>query len=144
MKTSALPCTNEEGFASLGDYVTHLRQARGYTLRDVVEHIDAAITHKKLPAHCSLSRGYLCSLEAGKYTQPSLHKLQALAYVYQVPVDILLRKAGYEVEQRSPQETTQHLLRIAVEELTPEELESLFEFIDFLKAKRTKRCQCQQ
>lgn len=143
MSTQTIPCND---FPSLGDYVSHLRKARGYTLRDVVEAVDTAITSEVLAAPCSLSRGYLCSLEAGKYTHPSPHKLHALAYVYQVPPDVLLRKAGYieTAEQQPEPDTRQRQLLISIQEMTAEELDSLCEFVAFLKAKRTKRCQCQQ
>lgn len=145
MNTKTIPCKNGEGFSSLGEYVSHLREARGYTLRDVVEEIETAITHKGLEQHCSLSRGYLSNLEADKYANPSPFKLEALAYVYQVPYDTLLRKAGYmkQAAKIPQQDTAKHLLLLAVQELTPTEMDALFAFVDFLKAKRTKRCRCQ-
>ena len=132
-----------DDFVALSDYVAAIRETRGYTLRDVVALVAAAVTNKILPTHCSLTRGYLSSLEAGKYTTPSPFKLQALAYAYHIPYESLLRKAGYlqKTDDKGQQDITFTLMLKEVQEMTKEELQSLFEYIDFVKSKRAKRCQ---
>jgi transcriptional regulator with XRE-family HTH domain len=141
-------CQNEtqlkspDDFATISDYVAYIREFRGYTLRDVVKRVTTAIKHKALHTQCSLSRGYLSNLEAGKYIHPSPLKLQALAHVYQIPYESLLRKAGYwkTTENKAQQDILLTLMLKEVQQMKPEELQSLFEYIDFVKSKRTKRC----
>ena len=136
-----------DDFAALSEYVAYIRETRGYTLQEVVDLIATAITRKELHEHCSLTRGYLSCLEAGKYTNPSPFKLQALAHVYNIPYESLLRKAGYwEIHcDKVQQDATFTLMLKEVQEMTPEELQSLFDYIDYVKSKRIKHhCTCQQ
>jgi transcriptional regulator with XRE-family HTH domain len=131
-----------DDFAALSDYVAYLRETEGYTLRHVVDLVVTAITRKQLPAHCSLTRSYLSNLEAGKYTSPSPFKLQALAHVYHISYESLLEKAGYwKTPHDKGQDIKLSLMLKAVQDMTPGELQSIFEYIDFMKFKRTKRCE---
>lgn len=139
--------SSPDDFAAISDYVAYIREIRGYTLRDVEELVATAITHNVLHKHCSLSRGYLSKLEAGKCTSPSPFKLQALAYVYHIPYESLMRKAGYldKTCDKLQQDMTFTLMLKEVQGLTSKELQSLFDYIDFVKSKRTKHhCKCQQ
>jgi transcriptional regulator with XRE-family HTH domain len=137
---------NTDDFATISDYVAHVRGIRGYTLRDVAELVATAIAHKTLPEQCSLSRGYLSNLEAGKYANPSPFKLQALAHVYDISYEVLLQKSGYwkKIDDKGQQDAICTLMLKEVHEMTPDERQSLLEYINFMKSKRTKHCcKCQ-
>src|SRR5579859_8017736 len=84
-----------DDFATISEYVAAVREVRGYTLQEVVDLVADAVRHNTLPKSCSLTKGYLSCLEAGKFTHPSPFKLQALAHVYRIPYESLLQKAGY-------------------------------------------------
>jgi transcriptional regulator with XRE-family HTH domain len=136
-----------DDFAAISDYVAYIRELRGYTLREVVELVATAITHKALPVHCSLSQAYLSNLEAGKYGYPSPFKLQALAYVYHISYESLLQKAGYlqQPHDDGKQDILFTLMLKEVQDLTQEEVQALLEYIDFMKFRRTKHCEkCHQ
>jgi transcriptional regulator with XRE-family HTH domain len=147
MQQKHTPLKSPDDFATLSEYVTYVREIRGYSLRDVVADVTDAITNKTLGKQSSLSRGYISKLEAGKCTSPSPFKLQALAQIYRIPYETLLRKAGYLTTtcDKFQQDTTFTLMLKEVQTMTQEEQRALFEYIDFVKSKRRKRrCSCQQ
>jgi transcriptional regulator with XRE-family HTH domain len=116
-------------------------------MQEVVDIVSDAIKNNILSKHCSLTRGYLSNLEAGKYTEPSVFKLEALAYVYNVPYESLLQKAGYLKRpcDKGRLDTEFTLMVEEIQKLTSDDKQSVREYIDFLKSKRTKRCsKCQK
>ncbi len=138
---------NPDDFDTVSSYLAYVREIRGYSLQDVVDLIETAVAHQTIQRHCSLSRGYLFNLEAGKYNCPCPIKLQALAHVYNIPYELLLQKAGYweKTNDKGLQNSTLSLIQRELQEFTSDELQSLIEFIDFVKSKRTKSCKkCQQ
>ena len=70
--------------SSLGTYLTNLRRAKGFTLREVEE-----ATNKEV------SNAYLSQLEHDKISKPSPNILYSLAAVYGVAYETLMEKAGY-------------------------------------------------
>lgn len=136
-----------DDFARLSDYVAYLREIRGYSLQEVVDMVTTAISDKVLKAHCSLTRQYLSGLEAGKYSEPSVFKLEALAYAYDIPYESLLQKAGYlkNFGDKGRLDIEFTLMVEEVQKLTHNEIQSVLEYIDFVKYKRKKHCgKCQE
>ena len=131
-----------DDFASISDYVAYIRDVRGYTLQEVEELVQTAINHNELPKHCSLTRSYLSCLEAGKYREPSPFKLQSLAYVYHISYESLLQKAKYlkKTDGKQQQDIMFTLMLKEVQDMTPEEQQTVLEYIDFVKSKRIKCC----
>lgn len=129
-----------DDFRTIGEYVSYIRQTREYTLKDVVEFVRTAIKNKGLDPQCSLSRGYLSNLETGKHFQPSPFKLKALAFVYKIPYESLLQKAGYWEAKvnKLKQDTTLTLMLKEVDDMTNAEIQSVMDYIDFVKSRRTK------
>jgi hypothetical protein len=128
-------------FSTLGDYLAYLRKTKNYILQDVVDIVADAITHNVLPDRCSLTGSYLSLLEAGKFDEPSPHKLRALAYVYTIPSEILMQKAGY-LPDKNMQYPTSLVMSEELSELQPNERASLNEYLAFLRFKRKNHCDC--
>lgn len=134
------PLKSPDDFQTIGEYVAYLRETRGYTLQKVVELVKTAVKNQKLDSQCSLSRGYLSNLETGKHSQPSPFKLKGLAFVYKIPYESLLQKTGYWENQvdKLKQDTTLTLMLKEVDNMTNSEIQSVMEYIDFVKSRRTK------
>ena len=128
-----------DDFASIGEYVSYIRETRGYTLQDVVELVKTAIKNQALDSQCSLSRGYLSNLETGKHAHPSPFKLKALAFIYKIPYESLLQKAGYWEKSidKLKQDTALTLMLKEVDDMTDSEVTSVIDYIDFVKSRRT-------
>ncbi|WP_220209120.1 helix-turn-helix domain-containing protein [Reticulibacter mediterranei] len=130
-------------FSTLGDYLAYLRKTKNYTLQYVVENVAAAITRNVLPDRCSLTRSYLSLLEAGKFDEPSPHKLRALAYVYGIPSEILMQKAGY-LPDKDMQYPASSVIPEELSELQPNEQDLLNDYLAFLRFKRKNHCDCEK
>jgi transcriptional regulator with XRE-family HTH domain len=70
--------------SSLGHYLALIRDSRGLTLRAVAKATENAV-----------SNPYLSQLETGKIKKPSPHILYALANLYGISYEDLMRRAGY-------------------------------------------------
>lgn len=129
-----------DDFHTIGEYVKYVREERHLTLREVVELIKTAVKKKGLDPKCAISPGYLSSLEAGKYADPSPFKLKALAYVFNIGYELLLNKAGYldHASDELKQNANFTLMLKEVEGLSPKERESVVAYIDFVKTRRKK------
>lgn len=129
-----------DDFHTIGEYVKYVREERHLTLRDVVELIKVAVMKKELDPKCVVSPGYLSSLEAGKYADPSPFKLKALAHIFNIGYELLLNKAGYldHASNKIKQDANFTLMLKEVESLTPTERESVVAYIDFVKTRRKK------
>ena len=130
-----------DDFASIGEYVSYIRETRGYTLQDVVELVKAAIKNQSLDLQCSLSRGYLSNLETGKHAHPSPFKLKALAFIYKIPYESLLQKTGYWEKNidKLKQYTALTLMLKEVDDMSNSEVRSVMDYIDFVKSRRSKQ-----
>jgi transcriptional regulator with XRE-family HTH domain len=131
-----------DDFTCISEYLAYIRGTRGYSLQNVVDLVAIAITQKLLPEKGSLTRSYISSLEAGKYAKPSPFKLQSLAHVYHIPCELLMQKAEYlkKADGKWQQDSLLTLLINEVQEMTQEELQSILEYIDFMKSKQKKYC----
>lgn len=123
---------------SLGTYLRALRESRQLTLRAVQE-------------QCGISNAYLSQLETGKIRQPSPSGLYKLSEVYSVPYDELMKRAGYPVPDTEGSDfvaptissrsrrTGQALTPEArFPDITPDEEESLLEYLAFLRSRRNR------
>jgi transcriptional regulator with XRE-family HTH domain len=110
----------------LGSLLADLRVAKGFSLRQVEEATDRAV-----------SNAYLSQLEKGKIQKPSPNVLHSLAAVYAVPYETLMEKAGYLL----PSDGDKHgrrrrLAAFAIDDLTAEEEEELLKSLAFLRSRK--------
>lgn len=130
-----------DDFATVGEYLCKLREARDLTLRSVVELTKAAIKSGKLDSQSAVSRGYLSNLESDKYSHPSPLKLKALAFVYNIPHELLLNKAGYldKTSNKVKEDASFTLMLKEVQDMTEQERNSIIEYIGFVKFQRKQK-----
>lgn len=118
---------------SLGEYLANLRSARKFTLRDVEEASNSAV-----------SNAYLSQLEHGRIKKPSPWILKSLADLYGVSYESLMAKAGYLQEQPEGQRALKSRAVVAaganavLGNLTPQEEEKLLEYLAFMRSRQSK------
>ena len=106
----------------LGSLLADLRTAKGFSLREVEEATDKAV-----------SNAYLNQLENGKIQKPSPHVLHSLAAAYAVPYEALMEKAGYLLPSENGGGRRKRLAVFAIDDLTAEEEEELLKYLAFLR-----------
>lgn len=106
----------------LGSTLADLRQAKGYSLRQVEEATDRQV-----------SNAYLSQLENGKVKKPSPIVLRCLAEVYSVPCETLMEKAGYLLASDGRAGPRERRGIFAIDDLTAEEEEELLKYLAFLR-----------
>jgi transcriptional regulator with XRE-family HTH domain len=106
----------------LGNFLRDARTRKELTLRDV-------------EASTSVSNAYLSQLEGAKIKQPSPAILHKLCEYYGLSYSVALELAGYPVPKSS---RTPVAARFAAKlgETTPDEENSLLEYLQFLRAKK--------
>lgn len=111
----------------LGQYLKHQRKIRNLTLRDVEQ-------------KTRISNAYLSQLENNKIFNPSPSVLHKLAECYKISYEYLMRLAGYPIPEISEKNKKIQFKRLgkAVDDLTPEEEESLLEYLQFLRSRKKK------
>ena len=110
----------------LGSLLADLRVAKGFSLRQVEEATDKAV-----------SNAYLSQLEKGKIRKPSPNVLHALAEVYAVPYEALMEKAGYLLPAAGKGGARRkRLTTFAIDDLTAEEEEELLKYLAFLRSRK--------
>jgi transcriptional regulator with XRE-family HTH domain len=115
---------------SLSDYIRRLREQRGLSLGDV-----SRLT-SNLPSQQRVTTDWLSRAERGEYQHPAPEKLRVLAFVYNVPVEWLLTKAGLQilpghVAAEWPEEIRQ--LALYASQISPAGLQLLFGMVAYLK-----------
>ena len=108
--------------SELGAVLADLRLAKGFSLRQVEEATDKAV-----------SNAYLSQLENGKIKKPSPNVLHNLAAVYAVPYEALMEKAGYLLPAENGAGRRKRLAAFAIDDLTAEEEEELLKYLAFLR-----------
>jgi transcriptional regulator with XRE-family HTH domain len=108
----------------LGAVLADLRTAKGFSLREVEEATDKAV-----------SNAYLSQLENGKIKKPSPNVLHSLAEVYVVPYEALMVKAGYLLRAENGGGRRKRLPAFAIDDLTAEEEEELLKYLAFLRSR---------
>jgi transcriptional regulator with XRE-family HTH domain len=112
--------------SSLGSHLAQLRKAAGLSLRQVEEK-----TGKEV------SNAYLSQLENDKIAKPSPNILEALADIYKTSYEDLMRRAGYLSSDKDASERRRaKVATFAVQGLTPDEEQSLLEYLAFIRQKR--------
>jgi len=112
--------------SQLGAFLADLRTAKGFSLREVEEATDKAI-----------SNAYLSQLEKGKIQKPSPTMLHSLAEVYAVPYEALMEKAGYLLPTKGKGAGRRtRLAAFAIDDLTVEEEEELLKYLAFLRSRK--------
>ena len=144
MKNTTSAKTKLQGpddFNTVWEYLSSVREARGYTLASVVESVKEAIKNKQLDRQSTVSRGYLSQLEAGRYTNPSPYKLKGLALIYNIPYEVLFNKAGYldETSKQVKEDATFTLMLKEVQDMTTHERQSVLDYIEFVKSRRNQK-----
>ena len=112
----------KESSSELAAVLFDLRKAKGYSLREVEEATEKAV-----------SNAYLSQLENGKIKKPSPNVLLSLAGVYAVPYEALMEKAGYLSPSEDGKGRRHGLAVFAVDDLTAEEEEELLKYLAFLR-----------
>lgn len=127
-----------DDFETIGAYVSYVREAKGLTLRDVVELVKTAIAKNEVDKGGTVSKGYLSNLEAEKYIHPSPLKLRALAHIYNIPYELLLKKAGYwdKSTEKLNKDGSFTLMFKEVQDMTDSEKRSVMNYIEFVKSER--------
>lgn len=75
---------------TLGEYLYQARQERGWSLREAAKRVES-LTHSRIDEIEKMR-----DARTGKYFVPSYINVIRLAKAYDLPVDDLLRRAGYE------------------------------------------------
>jgi len=109
----------------LGSLLADLRTAKGFSLREVEEATDKAV-----------SNAYLSQLENGRIKKPSPNVLHSLAKVYAVPYEALMEKAGYLLpSEGNASGDRRRLAAFAIDDLTAEEEEELLKYLAFIRSR---------
>lgn len=143
MKNTPVPKTTlqrPDDFATVWEYLRSVREAKGYTIRVVIDLINQAISKKELEDQAAISRGYLSNLESGKYIHPSPFKLRGLAVAYNIPYELLLNKAGYwdKTSKKVKEDATFTLMLKEVQDMTVRERQTVLDYIEYVKSRRSK------
>jgi HTH-type transcriptional regulator, competence development regulator len=110
----------------LGSLLADLRVAKGLSLRQVEEATER-----------NVSNAYLSQLEKGKIRKPSPNVLNSLAFVYAVPYEVLMEKAGYPLPAEGESGARRRRLRaFSIDDLTAEEEEELLKYLAFLRSRK--------
>jgi transcriptional regulator with XRE-family HTH domain len=110
--------------SELGTILCDLRKAKGFSLREVAEASDNAV-----------SNAYLSQLENAKIKKPSPNVLHSLAGVYSVPYEALMERAGYLLPSEEGNGRRKQLAAFAIDDLTAEEEEELLKYLAFLRSR---------
>ncbi|HRH43556.1 MAG TPA: helix-turn-helix transcriptional regulator [Pyrinomonadaceae bacterium] len=105
----------------LGSFLKKCREDLDLTLRDVEEKTD-------------ISNPYLSQLEGNKIKKPSPNVLNKLSELYKTSYSKLMKLAGYPAPEIK--ETGDLYARIG--ETSKEEEDALVEYLEFLRAKRSR------
>lgn len=143
MKNTSVSKTKLQGpddFSTVWEYLKSVREAKGFTIRVVIDLINKAISEEKLEHQAAISRGYLSNLESGKYIHPSPFKLKGLAVAYNIPYELLLNKAGYwdKTSKKVKEDATFTLMLKEVQDMTVRERQTVLDYIEYVKSRRSK------
>ncbi len=144
MKNAPVSKTKLQGpddFSTVWGYLKSVREAKGFTIRIVIDLINKAVSEEKLEPQAAISRGYLSNLESGKYLHPSPFKLKGLAVAYNIPYELLLNKAGYwdKTSKKVKEDATFTLMLKEVQDMTVRERQTVLDYIEYVKSRRNKK-----
>lgn len=107
---------------TLGSYLKGIRRQRRLTLRAVEE-------------RTGISNAYLSQLENDKISCPSPTVLHKLAKCFTISYERLMKLTGYPIEEGEQKPAFRSSYE-DFENLTPEEMEKVSEYVQFLKSRR--------
>jgi transcriptional regulator with XRE-family HTH domain len=114
--------------SELGSFLADLRTAKGYSLREVEQATERAV-----------SNAYLSQLEKGKIQKPSPNVLHSLAKVLGVSYETLMEKAGYLLPNPGHKRgRRRRLAAFLIDDLTAEEQEELLKYLAFLRSRKPR------
>lgn len=105
---------------TLGDLLKNTREHRKFSLR----YVESAT---------AISNAYLSQLEGNKIKQPSPKVLHKLSELYQISYAEVMKLAGYPIPEGSENTSS---LQARTGPLTPDEEDSLIEYLEFLRSRR--------
>jgi transcriptional regulator with XRE-family HTH domain len=108
--------------SSLGGWIRERRKQR-------------RMSQKDLAGHAKISRSYLCDIEQGRGTQPSLHVLQAIARSLGEDPAELMMQAGVDIDRADelqPGSRRERRVITMFRTLSPDAQETLERFTRFL------------
>lgn len=109
-----------------GEYIKALREAKGFTLREVERKTD-------------VSNAYLSQLESSRIKQPSPTTLYKLAEIYGVGYEVLMEKVGYPVPKGDVSLKSRRVEKNVfnrIGDVTKEEEMELLEYLKFIRSRR--------
>jgi transcriptional regulator with XRE-family HTH domain len=104
----------------IGEKLKHLRENKGYSMREVADRIDIAPS-------------YISQIEKGRI--PSLDKLKKLCNVYDVPVSYLFGDGEFELPNEIKEKGVKWISfidKMEKKELEPEDIERLLDILKLL------------
>lgn len=120
--------SSKENDTRLSDYLKALRNASGFTLRQVEEATE-------------ISNAYLSQLENDKIAKPSPDILHTLASFYGVEYEALMEKAGYLKKRDSADsgEKTGRLAASSLGKISGEEETQLLSYLGYIRSQKKKK-----
>jgi transcriptional regulator with XRE-family HTH domain len=119
----------------LGLHLKELRNKMGWSLREVEARTNGVIHN-----------AYLSQIESGRVKSPSVMLLGALAEAYRVDLLTLMHRAGWvPADGRAVDPTPYDLLpRALFEDLSPDEVDEVVEYVHLIKRRRRNRARRQR
>ena len=111
---------------SLGEYIKEKRKLKDWSQRD-------------LAAASGISNAEISRIESGKRKEPSSSILKDIANALGVPVEELLQEAGIISSDASASSSDTASFSdpyVMPRDLTTEELDEVFQYIDYIRSKR--------
>ena len=103
-----------------GEYLHKLREERNWSLRDIQEKTKGEV-----------SNAYLSQLESGKKNIPTLKVIQKLADAFGLPIEVLLKEAGYASPEMAAKKEASVIFR-GDEQLSPKNRQIMQEMLKTL------------
>ena len=102
------------------------------------------MSQKDLAAHARISRSYLCDIEHGRGTQPSLQVLQAIARALSEDPAELVTQAGFDIDREEdlePGSQRERRVLTMFRALSPDAQETAEKFVRFLHTEEQRYVQ---
>ena len=124
-----MPMTDNghSGRLTLGQYLAAVRNDRSLSLREVEKATSKVV-----------SNAYLSQIENDQIKKPSPNILHALATLYSVSYEDLMKRAGFVTPTRSRSAHQRHgsIATFADQNLTEEEEAELVQYLSFMRSRR--------
>ena len=118
------------------------RPALGSWIRE--RRMGRRLSQKELATHARISRSYLCDIEQGRGTQPSVHVLQSIARALGEDPAELFMQAGFDADREDalePDSQRERRVLTMFRALSPDSQETLERFARFLHGEEQRYVQ---